>query len=48
MATSRDVAGPRSAWFNQARLALLAVTHRYKRTPCLWLKQFQIADYFSI
>ena len=35
--------GPRSAWFNQARLALLAVTLRYKRTPCLWLEQFQIA-----
>ena len=30
--------GPRSAWFNQARLALLAVTHCYKRTPCLWLE----------
>jgi len=29
---------------NQARLAFLAVTHRYKRTHCLWLEQFQIAD----
>ena len=28
----------------QARLAFLAVTHRYKRTHCLWLEQFQIAD----
>ena len=27
---------------NQARLAFLAVTHRYKRTHCLWLEQFQI------
>jgi hypothetical protein len=35
---------PRSACPNQARLALLAVTHRYKRTHCLWLEQFQIAD----
>ena len=35
---------PRSTWPNQARLALLAVTHRYKRTHCLWLEQFQIAD----
>jgi hypothetical protein len=35
---------PRSAWSNQARLALLAVTHRYKRTHCLWREQFQIAD----
>jgi hypothetical protein len=34
----------RSAWSNQARLALLTVTHRYNRTPCLWLEQFQIAD----
>jgi hypothetical protein len=25
-------------------LAFLAVTHRYKRTHCLWLEQFQIAD----
>ena len=33
---------PRSAWPNQARLAFLAVTHRYKRTHCLWLEQFQI------
>ena len=35
---------PRSTWPNQARLALLAVTHRYNRTHCLWLEQFQIAD----
>jgi hypothetical protein len=35
---------PRSAWSNQARLALLAVTHRYKRTLCLWLEQFQNAE----
>jgi hypothetical protein len=35
---------PRSTWPDQARLALLAVTHRYKRTHCLWLEQFQIAD----
>ena len=33
---------PRSAWSNRARLALLAVTHRYKPTPCLWLEQLQI------
>ena len=33
---------------NQARLAFLAVTHRYKRTHCLWLEQFQIADYFGM
>jgi hypothetical protein len=42
--TRRLVAGrsprPRSAWSDQARLALHAVTHRYKRTPCLWLEQF--------
>jgi hypothetical protein len=36
---------PRSTWPNQARLAFLAVTHRYKRTNCLWLEPFQIADY---
>src|SRR5690242_2392832 len=36
---------PRSTWSNQARLALLAVTHRYKRAHCLWLEQFQIAEY---
>ena len=36
---------PRSAWSNQARLALLVVTHRYKRAPGLWLEQFQIAEY---
>ena len=35
---------PRSTWPNQARLAFLAVTHRYKRTNCLWLEPFQIAD----
>jgi hypothetical protein len=35
---------PRSAWPDQARLPLLAVTHRYKPTPCLWLEQFQIAE----
>jgi len=29
---------------NQARLAFLAVTHRYKRTHCLWHEQFQTAD----
>ena len=29
---------------NQARLAFLAVTHRYKPTHCLWLEQFQIAE----
>src|SRR6185312_17301349 len=28
----------------KARLAPLAVTHRYNRTHCLWLEQFQIAD----
>jgi hypothetical protein len=42
---------PRSTWPNQARLAFLAVTYgvtdRYKRTHCLWLEQFQIADYFQ-
>ena len=30
---------------NQARLAFLAVTHRYERINCLWLEQFQIAEY---
>ena len=30
---------------NQAQLALPAVTHRYKRINCLWLGQFQIAEY---
>jgi hypothetical protein len=35
---------PRSTWPNQARLAPLAVTHRYDRTHCLWLEQFQIVD----
>ena len=29
---------------NQARLALLAVSHGYKRTHCLRFEQFQIAD----
>jgi 2-oxo-4-hydroxy-4-carboxy--5-ureidoimidazoline (OHCU) decarboxylase len=28
---------------HKARLAPLAVTHRYNRTHCLWLEQFQIA-----
>ena len=32
----------------KARLAFLAVTHRYNRTHCLWLEQFQIADYSCI
>jgi hypothetical protein len=36
---------PRSTWPDQARLAFPAVTHRYKRARCLWLEQFQIADY---
>src|SRR5260370_11677981 len=36
---------PRSTWPDQARLAFLAVAHRYKRTYCLWLEPFQIADY---
>jgi hypothetical protein len=31
---------PRSTWPDQARLAFLAVTHRYKRTHCLRLEQF--------
>jgi len=35
---------PRSTRLNRARLAFLAVTHRYKRTNCLWLEPFQIAD----
>ena len=38
---------PRSTSPNQARLAFLAVTHRYKQTNCLWLEQFQIADLVS-
>src|SRR6185312_8148392 len=29
----------------KARLAPVAVTHRYNRTHCLWLEQFQIAEY---
>ncbi len=33
---------------NQARLAFLAVTHRYKQNHCLWLEQFQIAEYALI
>ena len=33
---------PRSTWPDQARLAFLAVTHRYERTNCLWLEPFQI------
>ena len=49
--TRRLVAGrsprPRSAWSDQARLALHAVTHRYKRTPCLWLEQFLPTLYLS-
>jgi len=32
---------PRSTWPDKARLAFLAVTHRYKRIHCLWLEQFQ-------
>jgi hypothetical protein len=36
---------PRSTWPDQARLAFPAVTHRYKRTHCLRLEQFHIADY---
>ena len=35
---------PRSTWPDQARLAFPAVTHRYKRTHCLRLEQFQIAE----
>jgi hypothetical protein len=35
---------PRSTWPDQDRLACPAVTHRYKRTHCLWLEQFQIAE----
>ena len=35
---------PRSTWPNLARLPLLTVTHRYKRTHCLRLEQFQIAE----
>jgi len=34
----------RTAYATKARLAPLAVTHRYKRARCLWLEQFQIAD----
>jgi hypothetical protein len=36
---------PPSTWPDQPRLTLLAVTHRCKQTHCLWLEQFQIADY---
>jgi hypothetical protein len=32
----------------KARLAPLAVTHRYNRTHCLWLEQFQIAEYLLL
>jgi hypothetical protein len=39
---------PRSTWPDQARLAFLAVTHRYKRIHCPWLEQFQIAEYFAL
>ena len=35
---------PRSTRPNQARPAFLAVTHRYKRTNCLWLEPFRSAD----
>jgi hypothetical protein len=42
--TCRHVTGrshrPRSTWPDQARLASLAVTCRYKRARCLWLEQF--------
>jgi hypothetical protein len=40
---STSVHTARPAW-----LALLAVTHRNNRTRCLWLEQFQIADYAPI
>src|SRR6266581_4648036 len=36
---------PPSSWPDQARLPLPAVTHRYKQAHCLWLEQFQIAEY---
>jgi hypothetical protein len=39
---------PQSTWPDQARLAFLAVTHRYRRVHCLWLEQFQIADYVRL
>jgi hypothetical protein len=39
---------PRSTWPNQARLALLAVTHRYERINCLRLEPFQIAEYLRL
>src|SRR5260370_18307878 len=42
---NREVTSTSIHMANQARLAFLAVTHRYKRTHCLWLEQFQIADY---
>src|SRR6266480_6871191 len=32
----------------KARLAPLAVTHRYNRTHCLWLEQFQIDAPMSV
>jgi len=34
---------PRSTSPNQARLPFLAVTHRYKRTHCLWSNNFRSA-----
>ena len=43
---SRQVTSTRMV--NQARLALLAVTHCEERAPCLWLEQFQIADFVSM
>ena len=39
-----------SAWLvgeDTARLAFVAVTHRYRRMHCLGLEQFQIADYLT-
>jgi hypothetical protein len=43
MATTTPLGPPGPA--TKARLAPLAVTHRYNRARCLWLEQFQIADY---
>jgi hypothetical protein len=53
-ATPLGLPGPRrrrsstpgcSSWTrNQGSAAPLAVTHRYNRTRCLWLEQFQIAE----
>jgi hypothetical protein len=35
-----------SSWTrNQGSASVPRVTHRYSRTHCLWLEQFQIADY---